>query len=111
MRTCINSQLDPGLAESNKRRDIAKWQPISDALDFMNASGLASADNHQMRTVDFYVSHEALLLEYEEAGCNSGFDNGRLVGWIDYMIWIGDRTRQPDGAHVEFCSGVQILLA
>ena len=80
---------------------------ISDALDFMNASGLASADNHKMRTVDFYVSHEALLLEYEEALTRVDSTSGAWLAGSGHMIWIGDRTRQPDGAHVEFCSGVQ----
>ena len=80
---------------------------ISDALDFMNASGLASDDNHEMRTVDFYVSHEALLLEYEEALTRVDSTSGEWLAGSGHMIWIGDRTRQPDGAHVEFCSGVQ----
>ena len=80
---------------------------ISDALDFMNASGLASADNHEMRTVEFYVSHEALLLEYEEALTRIDSTSGEWLAGSGHMIWIGDRTRQPDGAHVEFCSGVQ----
>ncbi|MEK9879249.1 MAG: 3-deoxy-7-phosphoheptulonate synthase class II [Paracoccaceae bacterium] len=97
-----------GFAESNKAsryREMATR--ISDALDFMNASGLASADNHQMRTVDFYVSHEALLLEYEEALTRVDSTTGAWLAGSGHMIWIGDRTRQPDGAHVEFCSGVQ----
>ena len=51
--------------KASKYREMANR--ISDALDFMNASGLTSSDNHEMRTVDFYASHEALLLEYEEA--------------------------------------------
>ena len=80
---------------------------ISDALDFMNASGLASADNHEMRTVDFYVSHEALLLEYEEALTRVDSTSGEWLAGSGHMVWIGDRTRQTDGAHVEFCSGVQ----
>ncbi|MAT87702.1 MAG: 3-deoxy-7-phosphoheptulonate synthase class II [Aestuariivita sp.] len=80
---------------------------ISDALDFMAASGLASEDNHEMRTVDFYVSHEALLLEYEEALTRIDSTSGKWLAGSGHFIWIGDRTRQPDGAHVEFCSGVQ----
>ena len=80
---------------------------ISDALDFMNASGLASTDNHELRTVNFYVSHEALLLEYEEALTRVDSTSGEWLAGSGHLIWIGDRTRQPDGAHVEFCSGVQ----
>ena len=80
---------------------------ISDALDFMNASGLTSSDNHELRTVDFYVSHEALLLEYEEALTRIDSTTGNWLAGSGHFIWIGDRTRQPEGAHVEFCSGVQ----
>jgi hypothetical protein len=55
--------------------------------------------------VDFYTSHEALLLEYEEALTGSIRSPAAGAG-SGHMIWIGDRTRQPDGAHVEFCRGV-----
>ncbi len=80
---------------------------ISDSLDFMNAAGVNSANNHSLHTVDFYTSHEALLLEYEEALCRTDSTTGLPVAGSGHMIWIGDRTRQPDGAHVEFCRGVQ----
>jgi 3-deoxy-7-phosphoheptulonate synthase len=56
--------------------------------------------------VDFYTSHEALLLEYEEALCRIDSITGQPVAGSGHMIWIGDRTRQPDGAQVEFCRGV-----
>jgi 3-deoxy-7-phosphoheptulonate synthase len=56
--------------------------------------------------VDFFTSHEALLLEYEEALCRIDSTSGLPVAGSGHMIWIGDRTRQPDGAHVEFCKGV-----
>jgi len=80
---------------------------ISDSLDFMNAAGVNSNTNHALHTVDFYTSHEALLLEYEEALCRTDSTTGLPVAGSGHMIWIGDRTRQPDGAHVEFCRGVQ----
>ena len=80
---------------------------ISDALDFMAAAGVTGENSHDMRTVDFYTSHEALLLEYEEALCRIDSTTGLPVAGTGHMIWIGDRTRQPDGAHVEFCRGVQ----
>ena len=57
--------------------------------------------------MDFYTSHEALLLEYEEALCRINSTTGLPVAGSGHMIWIGDRTRQPDGAHVEFARGVQ----
>ena len=80
---------------------------ISDTLDFMTAAGVTAETNAAMATVDFYTSHEALLLEYEEALCRIDSTTGLPVAGSGHMIWIGDRTRQPDGAHVEFCRGVQ----
>jgi len=80
---------------------------ISDSLDFMGAAGVTSETAHELRTVDFYTSHEALLLEYEEALCRIDSTTGLSVAGSGHLIWIGDRTRQPDGAHVEFCRGVQ----
>ncbi len=80
---------------------------ISDALDFMKAAGVNSDTVNALRTVDIFTSHEALLLEYEEALCRVDSTTGVPVAGSGHMIWIGDRTRQPDGAHVEFCQGVQ----
>jgi 3-deoxy-7-phosphoheptulonate synthase len=80
---------------------------ITDALDFMTAAGMSSETHPAMAEVDFYTSHEALLLEYEEALCRIDSTTGLPVAGSGHMIWIGDRTRQPDGAHVEFCRGVQ----
>ena len=80
---------------------------ISDALDFMTAAGLTTENSHALGSVDFYTSHEALLLEYEEALCRIDSTTGLPVAGSGHLIWIGDRTRQPDGAHVEFCKGVQ----
>lgn len=79
---------------------------ISDAIDFMAAAGVTGATAPELASVDFYVSHEALLLEYEEALCRIDSLTGQPVAGSGHMIWIGDRTRQPDGAHVEFCRGV-----
>ena len=88
-----------------KYRDLA--QRISDTLDFMKAAGVDSARAHTLQTVDFYTSHEALLLEYEEALCRIDSTTGVPVAGSGHFLWIGDRTRQPDGAHVEFLQGVQ----
>ena len=90
--------------DAEKYRDMAGR--IQDSLDFMTAAGLTSETNHQLATVDFYTSHEALLLEYEEALCRNDSTSGKWLAGSGHMIWIGDRTRQPDGAHVEFCRGV-----
>lgn len=97
-----------GFTESEKAtryRDMAN--SISDALDFMRAAGVDSERAHTLQTVDFYTSHESLLLEYEEALTRLDSTSGKWLAGSGHMIWIGDRTRQPDGAHVEFCRGVQ----
>ncbi|WP_417586234.1 class II 3-deoxy-7-phosphoheptulonate synthase [Pararhodobacter oceanensis] len=91
----------------NAKRYRELTDRITDALDFMTAAGVTSATIDAMETVDFFTSHEALLLEYEEALCRIDSTTGLPVAGSGHMIWIGDRTRQPDGAHVEFCRGVQ----
>ncbi|MGB3313677.1 MAG: 3-deoxy-7-phosphoheptulonate synthase class II [Albidovulum sp.] len=91
--------------EAKKYREVATR--IQDAMDFMAAAGVTSDTVHAMASVDFYTSHEALLLEYEEALCRIDSTTGLPVAGSGHMIWIGDRTRQPDGAHVEFARGVQ----
>jgi len=80
---------------------------ISESLAFMQAAGVSGDTADALHRVDFYTSHEALLLEYEEALCRTDSTTGLPVAGSGHMIWIGDRTRQPDGAHVEFCRGVQ----
>ncbi|MEM8870865.1 MAG: 3-deoxy-7-phosphoheptulonate synthase class II [Pseudomonadota bacterium] len=80
---------------------------ISESLQFMEAAGVTGETSETLHRVDFYTSHEALLLEYEEALCRVDSTTGLPVAGSGHMIWIGDRTRQPDGAHVEFCRGVQ----
>jgi len=79
---------------------------ITDTLDFMKAAGVNRDSAHTLQTVDFYTSHEALLLEYEEALTRLDSTSGKWLAGSGHLIWIGDRTRQPDGAHVEFCRGV-----
>ncbi|GKX36025.1 MAG: phospho-2-dehydro-3-deoxyheptonate aldolase [Rhizobiaceae bacterium MnEN-MB40S] len=80
---------------------------ISETMDFMKAIGI-SADNHpSLRETDFFTSHEALLLGYEEALTRTDSTSGDWYATSGHMIWIGDRTRQPDHAHVEYCRGVK----
>jgi len=95
-----------GFAEGERAaqyRDMANR--IQDTLDFMTAAGV-TGNNDELTTVDFYTSHEALLLEYEQALCRQDSLTGNWLAGSGHMIWIGDRTRQPDGAHVEFARGV-----
>ncbi len=97
-----------GFAENDKAEKYRELSNrISDALDFMNAAGVNASTAHELGAVDFYTSHEALLLEYEEALCRIDSTTGLPIAGSGHLIWIGDRTRQPDGAHVEFCRGVQ----
>jgi 3-deoxy-7-phosphoheptulonate synthase len=96
-----------GFAEHDKAERYRELSNrISDALDFMQAAGVDSSTAYQLSQVDFYTSHESLLLEYEEALCRIDSISGKPVAGSGHMIWIGDRTRQPDGAHVEFARGV-----
>ena len=90
--------------ESEKYREMAGR--ISDALDFMTAAGINADTQHELQTVDFYTSHESLLLEYEEALCRLDSTSGKWLAGSGHFLWIGDRTRQPDGAHVDFLKGV-----
>jgi 3-deoxy-7-phosphoheptulonate synthase len=91
--------------DAKRYREIATR--IQDAMDFMGAAGVTSETASELAKVDFYTSHEALLLEYEEALARIDSTTGLPVAGSGHLIWIGDRTRQPDGAHVEFCRGVQ----
>ena len=96
-----------GFTESEnaeRYRDLANR--ITDTLDFMRAAGVTGSSAHTLQAVDFYTSHESLLLEYEEALTRLDSTSGKWLAGSGHMIWIGDRTRQPDGAHVEFARGV-----
>lgn len=79
---------------------------ISEALDFMEACGINPDTSPQLRTTDFFTSHEALLLGYEEALTRIDSTTNEWYDTAAHMLWIGDRTRQLDGAHVEFLRGV-----
>ena len=79
---------------------------IGEALDFMAACGINSENSPQLAATDFYTSHEALLLSYEQAMTRTDSTTGKWYDCSAHMLWIGDRTRQLDGAHVEFLRGV-----
>lgn len=81
---------------------------LDESLRFMRACGLTAESTQQLRETDFYTSHEALLLGYEQAMTRQDTitDDGGWYSTSAHMIWIGDRTRQPDGAHVEYMRGV-----
>jgi 3-deoxy-7-phosphoheptulonate synthase len=90
---------------ADRYADIA--QRIDETLRFMAACGMNSITAPQIRETEFYTSHEALLLPFEEALTREPMTHPRRhYACSAHFLWIGDRTRQPDGAHVEFLSGV-----
>jgi 3-deoxy-7-phosphoheptulonate synthase len=86
-------------------QDLA--QRIDETLAFMSACGINSSSVPQIRETDFYTSHEALLLPYEQALTRIDSTSGDWYACSAHFLWIGDRTRQLDGAHVEFLRGVK----
>jgi 3-deoxy-7-phosphoheptulonate synthase len=80
---------------------------ISEAPNFMRACGLDPESHPELRTTDFYTSHEALLLGYEQAMTRVDSTTGDWYCTSGHMLWVGDRTRQPDHGHVEFCRGIK----
>ncbi|MBC7433844.1 MAG: 3-deoxy-7-phosphoheptulonate synthase class II [Rubritepida sp.] len=81
-------------------------QRIDETLNFMAACGMNSDNAPQIRETAFYTSHESLLLPYEQALTRLSSTHHRHYACSAHFLWIGDRTRQPDGAHVEFLRGV-----
>ena len=80
---------------------------LTETLDFMAACGFTSATSPQIRETEFFTSHEALLLPYEQALTRIDSTSGDWYDCSAHLVWIGDRTRQPDGAHVEFMRGIK----
>ena len=89
----------------DRYRDLA--HRIDETLSFMAACGMTGTTTRDMRETDFYVAHEALLLPYEQALTRVDSTTGDWYGCSAHFLWIGDRTRQADGAHVEFLRGVK----
>jgi 3-deoxy-7-phosphoheptulonate synthase len=88
-----------------------RYEALADEIDravqFMSACGINSDTLTDLQQVDFYTSHEALLLDYEEALTRQDSLTGDWYDCSAHMLWIGERTRQMDGAHVEFLRGVR----
>ena len=91
--------------QSGRYQEVA--DRIAEALDFMRACGVNPESNPELRQTDFFTSHEALLLGYEQALTRVDSTTGDWYATSGHMIWIGDRTRQLDHAHIEFCRGVK----
>jgi 3-deoxy-7-phosphoheptulonate synthase len=80
---------------------------IGEALDFMEACGLTPESIPQLRGTSFYTSHEALFLNYEQAMTRIDSTSGEWYDTSAHFVWIGDRTRELSGGHVEFCRGIK----
>lgn len=79
---------------------------ISEALDFMKACGIGRDSTPSLEAVDFFTSHEALHLPFEEALTRRDPNTGQWYATSAHMIWVGERTRQLDGAHLEYARGI-----
>ena len=92
-----------------------RYQDLADRLDetlaFMAACGITSQTTPQIHETDFFTCHEGLLLNYEQAMTRVDSTSGDWYDTTAHMLWIGDRTRQPDGAHVEFMRGIANPIA
>jgi 3-deoxy-7-phosphoheptulonate synthase len=91
--------------QSSRYQELA--DRITQALDFMRACGINPQSHPEMRTTDFFTSHEALLLGYEQAMTRVDSTSGDWYDTSGHLLWIGDRTRQADHAHVEFFRGIR----
>ncbi|MBT8472093.1 MAG: 3-deoxy-7-phosphoheptulonate synthase class II [Marinicaulis sp.] len=100
-----NLEFVSGNQQEDRYRALA--DKISEAITFMEACGIDGKGVRAMREVDFYTSHEALLLGYETAMTRTDSTTGKWYDTSAHMVWIGDRTRQPEGAHIEFCRGIE----
>ncbi|MDH3701334.1 MAG: 3-deoxy-7-phosphoheptulonate synthase class II [Alphaproteobacteria bacterium] len=100
-----NLDFVAGSSQGERYEELA--QRISEAMDFMGACGITGDAVSQLRETEFYTSHEGLLLWYEEALTRQDSLTGDWYDCSAHMVWIGDRTRQPDSAHVEFLRGVK----
>jgi len=90
--------------EGSKYVDLA--HRVDEALQFMEAAGVSSANNASMKETEFYTSHECLLMEYEEALTRVDSTTGLWYDCSAHFLWCGERTRQLDNGHVEFLRGI-----
>ncbi len=91
--------------QSGRYQELA--DRITQTLAFMRAIGLDPEEHQELSRTDFYTSHEALLLGFEQAMTRVDSTSGDYYATSGHMLWIGDRTRQFDHAHVEYCRGVK----
>ena len=92
-------------SEYERYRKLAN--KIQESLNFMDALGVTTDNTPQLRKTDYYTCHEALLLPYEEALTRVDSTSGDIYDTSAHFVWIGDRTRFKNSAHVEFCKGIK----
>ena len=98
-----------GTEQSKRYQELC--DKISDAMEFMQACGVTSRNTPQMSSTEFYTSHEGLLLGYEEAMTRMDHVSGQWFSTSGHMLWIGNRTRQLDHAHIEYFRGINNPVA
>jgi 3-deoxy-7-phosphoheptulonate synthase len=104
-----NQEFVANSPEGRRYERIARG--IDDALRFMSACGIDLGREHQLHEVDLYTSHEGLILPYEEALSRRDSLTGQWYDCSAHLLWIGERTRDPSRAHVEFFAGVHNPIA
>src|SRR6202167_1381600 len=100
-----NQEFVASSDEGRRYEEIAA--EIDRALRFMAACGIDLISEESLHQVDFFTSHEALILGYEEALTRQDSISGDFYDCSAHMVWVGERTRQLDGAHLEFLSGIK----
>ena len=105
--TVVDQESISELAENETDNAIKLEDKIADALGFMAACGITPEFNRRLYTVNFWTSHEALHLPFEESMTRVDSTTGEYHDTSAHFVWIGDRTRQLDGGHVEFCKGIE----
>ena len=104
-----NQEFVAGSTQGQRYEAIARQ--IDRSLRFMAACGIDLSSDSTLHEVDFYTSHEALLLGYEEALTRRDSLTGDWYDCSAHFLWVGERTRQPDGGHTEFLSGIRNPVA
>jgi 3-deoxy-7-phosphoheptulonate synthase len=100
-----NQDFVAGSPQGERYRELA--DRLTETLDFMEACGITSETTPQIRETEFYTAHEGLFLSYEEALTRVDSTSDQWYDCSAHLVWIGDRTRQLDGAHVEFMRGIK----
>lgn len=104
-----NEEFVHSLSSKNSTHEIV--EQINNYLTFIEACGVDTSSVPQFTTANFYTSHEALLLNYEQAFVNQDPETGKYYDQSAHMVWIGDRTRSLNEAHVEFMRGISNPIA